>query len=145
MRSVYGANELSASAIEWLREHQFAERPDASANALFARLRFLPTTLPQVWSAIASTGAELFAYPNRGDLFARMDVADDGGAEILGALSDGAKAGRGSFVIESAPLSLKRNHDVFGADPALYSLTEGLKKAFDPQGVLNPGRFAGRL
>jgi FAD/FMN-containing dehydrogenase len=56
-----------------------------------------------------------------------------------------AAEGRGSVRIEAAPLALRRGVDVFGEPGPRLALLRRLKAAFDPAGVLNPGRFAGRL
>jgi glycolate oxidase FAD binding subunit len=38
---------------------------------------------------------------------------------------------------------VKRAHDVFGDPPGGLGIMRALKQRFDPQGILNPGRFAG--
>ena len=42
-------------------------------------------------------------------------------------------------------LEVKRERDVFGGAEQTLPLARALKQRFDPQGVLNPGRFQGRL
>jgi glycolate oxidase FAD binding subunit len=54
-----------------------------------------------------------------------------------------ARTAGGAALLESAPLAVKNERDVFGGDPALLELTRSLKRRFDPHGVLNPGRFMG--
>ena len=51
----------------------------------------------------------------------------------------------GSLVILSAPPAIKTKVDVWGpAGNALFLMQE-LKQQFDPQGLLNPGRFVGGI
>lgn len=51
----------------------------------------------------------------------------------------------GTLVIESCPLALKSEFDVFGDTPDGFEIMRRLKNQFDPVGILNPGRFLGRL
>jgi FAD/FMN-containing dehydrogenase len=51
----------------------------------------------------------------------------------------------GVWVLERAPLDLKRTLDVWGPQPAAFEVMRRLKGEFDPQGTLAPGRFVGRL
>jgi glycolate oxidase FAD binding subunit len=48
-------------------------------------------------------------------------------------------------LIERAPAAIKAAHDVWGAPPASLSLMRALKRRFDPDDVLAPGRFVGGL
>jgi glycolate oxidase FAD binding subunit len=45
----------------------------------------------------------------------------------------------------TAPVSLKRNVDVFGGPAAGFSMIEALKTTFDPNRILNAGRSIGRI
>ena len=47
------------------------------------------------------------------------------------------------MLCERAPHDAKRGRDVFAAPPADAVLSRALKARFDPNGVLNRGRFAG--
>ncbi|HEV8643642.1 MAG TPA: FAD-binding oxidoreductase [Methylomirabilota bacterium] len=52
----------------------------------------------------------------------------------------------GSVVIQSGPAVLRAGVDPWGAiDPAALTLMRALKDEFDPQRLLNPGRFVGGL
>ena len=59
-----------------------------------------------------------------------------------------AKAARdagGHYICEAAPSWAKSGRDMFGEIGATGSIMRALKERFDPGGVLNPGRFAGRI
>lgn len=56
-----------------------------------------------------------------------------------------AAAHRGHAVMFSAPHQVKKGLDVWGPPPPSLSLMRGLKQRFDPQGLLNPGRFVGGI
>jgi glycolate oxidase FAD binding subunit len=51
----------------------------------------------------------------------------------------------GYVVVEAAPPDLKGNVEVWGPPPSTFALLKGLKRTFDPEGILNPGRFIGGL
>ena len=51
----------------------------------------------------------------------------------------------GSAVVERAPASVKAGIDVFGPSRRDFAIMRRLKDAFDPEGLLAPGRFLGRL
>ncbi len=48
-------------------------------------------------------------------------------------------------VIERAPAAVKAEHDVWGTPPASLPLMRALKRRFDPDDVMAPGRFVGGL
>ena len=52
----------------------------------------------------------------------------------------------GSVVVERAPAAVKAHVDVWGPmEPDALAIMGRLKREFDPEGVLNPGRFVGGL
>ncbi len=48
-------------------------------------------------------------------------------------------------IVEYAPRSIKEKIEVWGAPGAEHQLAQRIKAQFDPQWILNPGRFAGGL
>jgi glycolate oxidase FAD binding subunit len=52
----------------------------------------------------------------------------------------------GSVVVERGPAAVREAADPWGpVGPGAFALMAGLRDAFDPGRVLNPGRFVGRL
>ncbi|MEX0749297.1 MAG: FAD-binding oxidoreductase, partial [Dehalococcoidia bacterium] len=51
----------------------------------------------------------------------------------------------GYTVVDAAPVSYKREHDVFGPLRPDFAIMKRLKDEFDPRRILSPGRFVGRL
>jgi glycolate oxidase FAD binding subunit len=67
--------------------------------------------------------------------------ADSRAAALWTQLTSLAAARRGHAVMFSAPPQLEEGNDVWGpASPALQ-LMRKIKQEFDPDGLLNPGRF----
>jgi len=72
-------------------------------------------------------------------------VTTDGLAGLVEALRAGLAAEGGSLIVERAPAALKAA-DVWGPVPdGPMAVMRRIKAQFDPDGVLNPGRFVGRL
>jgi glycolate oxidase FAD binding subunit len=66
-------------------------------------------------------------------------------ASLVAPLRTRAAAARGSLVVLEAPPEVKARVDVWGSAGNAFPLMRDLKRAFDPEGILNPGRFVGRL
>ncbi len=72
----------------------------------------------------------------------------DAARSALPAVERAAQLARGEARFEVLPLEQKRGRDVFGVGVDTRAAQERmrvLKQQFDPHGVLNPGRFLGRL
>ncbi|PYO57348.1 MAG: FAD-linked oxidase [Candidatus Rokuibacteriota bacterium] len=65
---------------------------------------------------------------------------------LLRPLRDGLAPEGGSLVVERAPAALKAELDVWGPiHPDVLAIMSRVKREFDPDGILNPGRFVGGL
>lgn len=65
---------------------------------------------------------------------------------LLGPLRERLDSEGGSLVVERAPAPLKVDFDVWGPmRPDLLAVMSRVKREFDPDGILNPGRFVGGL
>ena len=51
----------------------------------------------------------------------------------------------GYAIIETCPIFLKRELDVWGNTPPTINLMKRIKSQYDPDGLLNPGRFLGDI
>jgi hypothetical protein len=47
--------------------------------------------------------------------------------------------------LEAGPRELKEEGDVFGDLPGGFAIMKAVKGKMDPEGVLSPGRFVGRI
>jgi FAD/FMN-containing dehydrogenase len=145
------ADELGAEAVDpaALDAVGRAQRGAPEPCGLRFRLALLPSALAACASRLAATRASLLIYPGLNLVYAgfALEAPDDaaGAERAFRAALDAARASSGALLCESAPPAAKRERDVFAADPGALRLLRSLKAQFDPDGVLNPGRFAGRL
>jgi glycolate dehydrogenase FAD-binding subunit len=106
-----------------------------------AELEQLASGLGLHASAVAQAGNGVLQAALPGSLPAsRLD------ADLIRPLRDGLAPEGGSLVIERAPASMKTELEVWGPihEDSLAIMTR-LKHEFDPDGILNPGRFVGGL
>jgi glycolate oxidase FAD binding subunit len=67
-------------------------------------------------------------------------------SRVLSPLRERLAGDGGSVVVEQCSRELKERADVWGpVDAEAFALMRRIKAEFDPTGVLNPGRFVGRL
>lgn len=72
-------------------------------------------------------------------------AAHTSGLQRFSYLAATARERRGYAVIFAAPAALKTGVNVWGASAPSFSLMREIKRQFDPDALLNPGRFAGNL
>ncbi len=65
--------------------------------------------------------------------------------ELIGKLTSEAVGNGGNLVVESAPLLIKKQVDVWGSSRNDYPVMRRLKEQIDPVGILNVGRFVGGI
>jgi glycolate oxidase FAD binding subunit len=139
------ACEAPTDAAPFWRRHDEARL----AGPLRVKVTALPSRLAEVVAAIAPLRVAVrgsFAwYATLGIGFAGGEVLEDGAAgAAIEAARDALVAAGGSLVIEAAPASL-RAIDPWGPPPPSFAVMAALKRRFDPDQRLNPGRFVGGL
>ncbi|MGZ3524609.1 MAG: FAD-binding oxidoreductase [Thermodesulfobacteriota bacterium] len=65
--------------------------------------------------------------------------------EIIGKLTSEAVESGGNLVVESSPLLIKKQVNVWGESRTDYPVMRRLKEQIDPAGILNRGRFVGGI
>ena len=125
-------------------------RPEPAADAsrrppLTCDMSFLPTDTTALIEAIdrAAPGASIGASPITG--WMSCTWLDGGDNDALIAAVRAAASAFGATVIVTCSPELKRRIDVFGELPPSFELMRRIKQQFDPNGILSPGRFVGRL
>ena len=138
------------SDVAWLRDEASArEVPEASqlvarlrdlqgSGEVRVRLSVLPSELPALLAPLSSAGVSTITYPGLGIVYA---FSDGDAKPIL----EAAHRSDADILLEALPLEARREVDVFGGPGAALPIARALKQSFDPLGILNPGRFQGRL
>jgi len=101
----------------------------------------------------ARHGLHIGAISEAGTGIVRYYMRADGGgadrlarlAEVVTSLRTFATEAKGSLVVLEAPPEVKVAVDVWGPPGKGFALMQGLKTEFDPDRILNPGRFMGGL
>lgn len=111
--------------------------PDAD-QALW-RISVPPTSGPGVMAKLqASFATECLFDWSGGLIWATLPIADDAGASAVRS----AVGGDGHATLIRAPGEIRARLPVFQPQaPALAALSARVKEAFDPAGILNPGRM----
>ena len=93
----------------------------------------------QLRSIMDQLGANQRWWASPGTGMANWDVA--GGAEDVRAVRATAVAAEGSLILMAGPSDLRHDAGAWGTPPATLHLMRRLRSAFDPNEVINPGRF----
>ncbi len=136
---------VEAVALERIRDRQ--ERVTTPSGLRF-RIDVLPSRMETALARLCERCTGALVYPGLGLLYAELDPVptESREPEMSFRFIEGvAREVGGGWVCERAPASAKAERDVFDASPQTLALSRELKKRFDPGGVLNPGRFAGRI
>ncbi len=103
-------------------------------------------------AAAANAGLGLGVVSEAGSGIVRYYLASDrperlqqGLNEAVSTLRTFAQEGGGSLVVLEAPPDAKTRLDIWGSLGNALPLMQGIKDQFDPQRILNPGRFVGGL
>jgi glycolate oxidase FAD binding subunit len=77
--------------------------------------------------------------------FGDRDGPPDRTQSILDKARDAVRNLEGSLIIERCPLDAKADFDVWGDVGEPIRIMRGLKEQYDPKGIINPGRYVGRI
>jgi glycolate oxidase FAD binding subunit len=147
------AKRLADGADFW---RALAERLRPGRNELLARASLLPTQVGPVserLQAVASgtnLALEVISHACVGVVYSRWRAEGEAdlmkqGATVARELTRATGELGGTFVVESCPPELKKDIDVWGEPREDFPLMRRVKEQWDPRGILNPGRFVGRL
>ena len=139
-----------AAAGLWQAVGQITQPP---TGGIVAKASVLPSRAPELIERIEAIGREALRLPRivchvtAGIAYSAWPAADEPEADLrlVTSLRKVAASLGGTLVVEAAPPAVKERLDVWGEPGADFTVMRGLKEQFDPQGVLNPGRFLGGL
>jgi glycolate oxidase FAD binding subunit len=135
--------EAPSGALRSVRGLQGGSAP---AGGLRVRVDAVAARLAAAACVLREAGARLLVYPGQALLYAHFELGADGdAARVLEAARAAARCGGGGWRVEEAPLAVKRACDVFGEESNGLTLMRTLKRQYDPEAVLNPGRFMGGI
>ena len=141
-----GAEPAPGDSMESLRDLQTFEFP------IGVRVRFhtRPSQADQARTLLERGGARCLVCPEPSVLTAWFEAGLDEGEDpwwldqVFAVIDDVRAHAEAEAIIESLPEWARGRRDAFGGSPVLGLMRE-LKERFDPNGILNPGRFVGRL
>jgi FAD/FMN-containing dehydrogenase len=70
-----------------------------------------------------------------------FDAEGESALEQINRLRAGASGANGTLTIEKAPVEVRRGADAWGEIGTTAELMRSIKARFDPQSLLNPGKF----
>ena len=130
-------------------------RSSPSDASLVCKAAVLPSQVPTLSEQIETAGREpgleplLVSHLTTGIVYSAWPLPQDDDAQraldLANTLRQAVARLGGSLVVEACPLPLKEKIDVWGEPAGDFPLMQRIKEQFDPQGILSPGRFLGRL
>ncbi len=105
------------------------------------RIGLPPGNLERARSLIAELVPEIGSWVAAGDSGLLLLETPSVDADTVRTLRNQLGPLQGRLTIESAPQELKRSADVWGPPGPGVRLMHRVKEQFDPQGILNPGRY----
>ena len=141
--------DAAAAARQWAADLGWQ---DDFAPTLSLKLSAPRRVIPALTDACLRIGllespSEALADPGFGAvrLFFWGESDDAGVLETIAETRRAAARHGGTAIVETCHPSIKAQLDVWGEEPPAMELMRRLKQQFDPQRLLNPGRFLGRL
>jgi glycolate oxidase FAD binding subunit len=127
----------------------------APVNSALLKLSVVPGDLGAVMGGAAEVSEQVdlgclqVADAGSGIVYLRVGQPEDRPAGVfawaLWALQTELVRRWGQSVVLSCPTEAKQNLPLWGREPAGLPVMRELKARFDPRGILNPGRFVGRM
>ena len=145
-------SEGSTSSL-WSPLRDFGWSPDATP-LLNVKLTALPTQIAELLEFVGSlrdSGLEPAAVAEPGfgsaevSWFGPESTDPDTLISMMCQVRKKVSGIEGSAVVQRCPPDVKAAMDVWGEDPAGIEVMRRMKRQYDPNGIMNPGRFVGRL
>jgi len=126
------------------REKLFAEA--IARDGLIFKATMLPGEIAAAHRQLAKWGVESFCVTQSHGIMTAAVLDQCLNSELLIAgLRERLREGGGSVVILRCPETLRPKLDVWGCNSNALPLMREIKRQFDPNRILNPGKFAGEI
>lgn len=135
-----GALAGAAEAGFWEGVRNYGDR---SGAALCCKVNTVISGLEGEFRKADTAAADAVAYVGTGHVYLYAPAGDE--AEMERTAAAWLRPAEGTAVLERAPAPIRRRLPVWGDPGPAFPFMAGLKRTFDPGGVLNPGRFVGGL
>lgn len=150
------ANENNARSVETLDDAQkfwraIADMPatlrESFSDALVVRVSVPPKELQNALQILLETpnAPRIFSHAAVASIYASFQDASASPETFVAKLRAQIHELHGHLIIESAPSTLRKNLNAWDDVNASFKLMQSLKRKFDPNNILNPGRFVGGL
>lgn len=154
--AVIGTSLAQADAFWKLRESMSdAQRPEGTSikHDISVPVAAIPEFIDRAWSAVAALepAARLVAFGHMGDGNLHYNISQPSGTrpddflaryrEINDAVHAVVRAYDGSISAEHGIGRMKRDELIATAPPVAIDLMRRVRKAFDPAGIMNPGKL----
>ena len=141
------------ASADWWTRYIAAQELIVADREVLLRCAVRPRATADLTEAVVATAGDagtdliyLGASVGLGTVVVRLRFPEErSGAEALFAWRERLLALADYVVVLAAPAPWKRDLDVWGRPPETLDVMRALKAQFDPNRVLNPGRFAGRI
>jgi len=146
VRSIFDGFTIHDSTADiWSARQHLFEEPDA----LILKVSVLPDDVCPLISELLQSGSGAAAIrivaQATGSMTASVAAAPEIALGLLNRLRERVDPSGGSVVVLRAPAPGKENIDVWGPDRGTWPLMREIKRKFDPNRILNPGRFVGGI
>jgi glycolate oxidase FAD binding subunit len=137
------ATELGDKNAEWV----WRSLDDLDQRTIGVRLSVPLMSVPEQFEKALLTHFECVASADVGTGIIRL-AFDGENREVIDqvrSLRANIAASGGTLFVEKAPPEIRRETDAWGDAGATTSLMRSIKEKFDPQSILNPGKFVGGI
>ena len=139
-------DRLEEEAAELWSELADFGHSEGEEAVVSARVAALPNRLKEAIGALASReDAAIVAQPGYGMMNAHWFGEESPSAEAIQGMRGDLRAFDGSLIVERAPHQMKETLDVWNYTGESIEIMRRLKEQYDPNGILNPNRFAGGI
>jgi glycolate oxidase FAD binding subunit len=152
----HAANEQNARAVETFEDTSKAWRAIADlpatlcekfSDSLLLRVSVPPKALQNALRVLMDfpNPPRIFSHAAVTSIYALFDDAHASPETFVAPLRARVHELHGHLLVESAPASMKKNLDAWDDSGATLKLMQSIKRKFDPNHILNPGRFVGGI